>query len=106
VERTLDPTLPANQKTIRWLQRDWESHQLLGRLNLWGYVVLGLVTATCPTVLSELLKSADVNVWIRVLVGTVVIVVCARVYPILLRQRWARGLLREEPSDSDGSPRK
>src|SRR5262249_9600467 len=96
LERGLDPSSPANQKFIRWRQRAWADSQLFERLNLRGHLLFALLTTVCTMALSEVLAAAGINVWVRAILGTLVLIVCLRVFLRLLRRDWSRGLLRAD----------
>ena len=107
LERNLDPSLSANQKTIRWCQRAWENSRLIERLSIWGHLAAALLITICMHVLSELLLTVGIhNLWIRVLVCTLAMFASWLAFLHLLRRGWLRWLLHDgassQASDSEG----
>ena len=98
LEQRLDPALPRNEKAIRWLDDDWESEQIWGRVYFWRLFALvpPLVLILHFIALGFRVVTGLGTGWMNFLVLTPFMVLVFWCLPRLLRRGWFPWLLREQ----------
>jgi hypothetical protein len=105
LEKQLDPALPANQKTIRWLERAWENEQqylrVMQRLNFWKVIALTILVSPILTFASiGLCWAIGLDDWSPLGLGLLLFLLAFHVVlPRLLQQGYLHWLLRPETSE-------
>lgn len=99
LEKDLDPNLPSNRKTIASCERDWEKEQLMGRLNIWGYLLPALVSS-CSVFLQDSLIAVGIkNLWIQGIIITFFVFLSTWIFRELLWHGWMPWFLRDLPQE-------
>ncbi|MBI2809117.1 MAG: hypothetical protein HYX68_29390 [Planctomycetes bacterium] len=98
LEQRLDPSLPRNQRAIASCQWTWENGLLMARLNIWGYLAVGILVTSCIFLKDLLMAIGIENLWVRVFIGAAAFMVSGYGFLAFLRSGWAKGLLRRRES--------